>query len=158
MKNLFKQVSKTSGHATFPDYDVVIEKNESSLMIDFENSILRISWKGIVTAETAGFLLASALNEVQSSNISYVLLDRVQLEVFTKGSRLWIKEDFLKSKVKVLCDTLNIKKVASLKPKTSMGSIYAHLISSAIKIVFPTLPLAEFESERQALNWFQVND
>ena len=47
-----------------------------------------------MTAETAGFLLASALNEVQSSNISYVLLDRVQLEVFTKGSRLWIKEDF----------------------------------------------------------------
>ena len=143
------------GLRTIADFELIEKKNDCSLLIDYENKIVKVSWSGKVGAETASFLLAKALQVIVSGEASTILLDRKNLDEFSKGARLWIKEDFLKERVRHQSN--RIKKIATIKSVTPMGGIYSNLISAAIKIVLPFLAMAEFQSEEEAFGWL-TND
>lgn len=133
------------------DFELLVTKDGSSVLLDRENAVVKVSWIGKVGAETASYLFSKALNEIKEGNATSLLLDRSHLEEFSKGARLWIKEDFLTQRVKPFSH--QITKVAAVKPTTSMGGIFSNLISAAIRIVMPFLAMAEFHSEKDAFNW-----
>lgn len=134
-------------------FDHLVEKNGSTLSIDDEHEVLKVSWNGIVTAETASFILGSALVEVSNGNASKILLDRGGLGVFTKGTRLWIKEDFLSKRAKSVFN--RIDKIASIIPRDPNSTIYANLVTASIKITFPGLAINEYSKEASALEWLK---
>lgn len=133
------------------DFELVIEDNQSCLLWNSENGILWVRWRGIVDAKTASSILASALNSVEQGHASKVLLDRSAIEEFTTGARLWIKEDFLKKRAQPLSHL--IEKIGSVKPDKSMARIYSHLVSSIIRVVFPSFSIVEFNSSIEAIDW-----
>ena len=148
---MIKQVTITVNS----DFELVQAKNSCQLLLDQEHSIIKISWKGKVGAETASFLLSKALNIIKEGDASTLLLDRTYLDEFSKGARMWIKEDFLTKRVKPISHL--IEKIATVKPITPMGGIFSNLISAAIKIVMPFMKMAEFRDEVDACQWL-VND
>lgn len=133
------------------DYRMLESMNDSTLFIDVENQIVKILWVGEVDELTASFLLTKAANEIEAGNATKILLNRKFLSQFTTEARKWIKEDLLRGRAKTLVH--QVDKVATVKSSTSMGNLFATLVSSSIKIVFPNLNMSRFDTEIQARKW-----
>lgn len=120
-------------------------------MLETNSSIIKVSWKGIVTTEVAAHILETATKEMLDRNMCKILLDRERLELYTKGARVWIKEFFSNKRATGALD--DIDKVACVRPVNSEAIIYAHLVSSNIKIAFPYWRIEEYENEQKAIEW-----
>lgn len=133
------------------NYKILESRNDSTLLIDEENQIVKILWVGEVDELTASYLLTRAANEIENGYAKRILLNRKFLGQFTTEARKWIKDDLLKGRAKKMAHMVD--KVATVKSSTTMGDLFATLVSSSIKIVFPRLNMSRFDTESEARKW-----
>ncbi|MEO1253626.1 MAG: STAS/SEC14 domain-containing protein [Bacteroidota bacterium] len=112
---------------------------------------MKIEWHGQVALETASELLNKGADFVEKDVCSKILLNRKNLQEFTKEARNWIKEDLLKKRAKILVH--KVEKVATVKSSTNIGNMFATILSTATKLVFPGLSMNNFETEEEAIEW-----
>jgi len=136
---------------TAEHFEEIESKNDCSILLDEERCIIAVRWTGKVDAETAGYIMANVLAEIKAGNANAIFFDLVKLDEFSFAARSWLKDDFLINKLKPENDL--IRKIAYIKPATSMGGIYSNLFISAIKIVIPFTSVSGFEKLEQATRW-----
>jgi len=130
----------------YSDFKYITEKEGSMLLLDITNKIAKVVWNGEVNKETASFILNEGADLIEDGSATMLLLNRKNLTQFSKEARQWIKDDLLKNRGKVLIH--RVRKVATVKSTTTMGNLFANVVSSAIKIVFPKLKMTHFDKDR----------
>lgn len=132
-------------------YTILKEVNGSTVSLNKEKDIVRIEWDGVVDIEEAKTILTIGADQIEKGTAKNLLLNRKNLEEFSTAARLWIKEDLLKGRAKKLVK--QVHKVAMVNASSTMGSVFANFISTAIKLVYPNLSMSKFQSEDEALEW-----
>ncbi|MEP1921492.1 MAG: hypothetical protein ABJI55_11905 [Ekhidna sp.] len=136
------------------NFKIIEIKKGSSLSLDSVNAIVKIEWEGHVNLETAQFLLTRAADEIEKGIATKILLNRKSLEQFANDARKWIKDDFLRGRARTLVHL--VEKVATVKSSTKIGDLFASVVSSSIKLVFPRLRMSRFDTEDEATKWLLV--
>ncbi|MEO9872626.1 STAS/SEC14 domain-containing protein [Ekhidna sp.] len=132
-------------------FDFVSEENGSLLLLNKELRIVKIEWHGRVDAHTASEILNKGADLIEKGICTRLLLNRKELDEFTKEARQWIKDDLLKKRAKSLVH--KVEKVATVKSVTKMGNLFATILSTATRIVFPGLKMNNFDTEEEAISW-----
>ncbi|MEM9339542.1 MAG: hypothetical protein AAGA66_12485 [Bacteroidota bacterium] len=130
---------------------LVNESEGNELYVDYKSKIVKIIWNGIVDVEPASKLLTIGANLIESRECNKILLCRQELNEFTIQARLWIKQELLMKRAKKLAG--DVEKIAAVNARTIKGSVFANFISSAIKLILPSLVLKKFHDEGEALTW-----
>ncbi len=134
-------------------FEFVLEENGSLLLINKELRIVKIEWHGRVEVDTASKLLSKGADFIENGGYTKLLLNRKKLDEFTKETRQWIKDDLLKKRAKSLVH--KVENVATVKSISQMGNLFATILSTAIKIVFPSLKMMSFDTEEEAIDWMR---
>ncbi|MEQ8907509.1 hypothetical protein [Ekhidna sp.] len=130
-------------------FEVVYEMDGSSFEVDKTNGIARIIWKGNVNIKTAKHLVIHCARAIEKGN-KKLLIDQSTLDQFDTEARLWIKV-FIKSSIGNVSSKLLM--LASIKPKSTKGSIFSHFASSELKEALPNLDMRRFDAVEEALDW-----
>ncbi len=133
------------------NYSTIAVADESELMINNVNGIVKVVWNGIVNLETAQALLTRGADFIEDGTCDKIILDRQLLEEFTTDARMWIKNDLFKNRAKRLAS--NVSKMAMIEPQSVMGRIVSKMISSVIPLIFPNLKTKKFSQEADAYQW-----
>ncbi len=131
--------------------EFIFEKNNSQLLVDRTNKIVFVEWQGEVEIETAQSILNGGADLIEDGSANKILLDRKNLIEFTKETSKWIKDDLLRNRGKELVK--QVEKVASVRSQTTMGNLFANVVSAAIRIIFPGIRMKNFEEKGEALEW-----
>ena len=132
-------------------FKVVTQKEKNLLLFDEVNGLLQIQENGCVDLNTARALRTSAISLIEDYKVNKLLLNRKWLHEYTKEARKWIINDHYIRNKSLLNEHLEL--IATVKPVDSMGCIYAHLLSSNIKIFLKKTSLADFDQEADAMGW-----
>ena len=143
--------NKSRNYTSPGTYRVIIRMKGSCLSIDRMNKIVKVDWKGTVDLATTKLLLTQAADLIEADEAKRLLLNRKNLTEFSKQARLWIREELLMKRAKLIVH--KVEKIAAVKSSSDMGKVFAHIISTSIKVVFPRLKLVEFQSEEDARHW-----
>ena len=135
-------------------FDVVLKEGVSTLSVDRNSKVLKITWHGRLNLDSTSKILNRGIEFIENGACDKILLNRIHLEEFTKDANDWIKQDILKARGKSLVH--KVEKVATVKSTTTMGNLFATVASSAIKIVYPNLNMRNFDSEENAIDWLLV--
>ncbi len=131
--------------------EFVLEENNCHVLIDRVNKLVMIKWQGYVELDTAKKILLAGSNFIEDESATRILLNRKNLDQFSKETNKWIKDDLLKNRAKKLVHL--VEKVATVKSGTTIGNLFSNLISTSIRIVFPGLKMKSYDNEAEALNW-----
>ena len=131
--------------------EVVLEDNECHVQFNQEHKIVVIKWFGIVDLPTAQNILMKGSNFIEDGRATRILLDRRNLNQFSKEASKWIRDDLLRNRAKKLVHLVD--KVATVKPRTAIGTIFSNVVSTAIRIVFPGLRMKSYDNQVEAFEW-----
>ncbi|MCR9251698.1 MAG: hypothetical protein NXI20_14830 [bacterium] len=133
------------------NYTVIIEKEGSQLLVNYEQRILKVVWSGKVSLDTAQTILNLGGDFIEDETCDKIILDRLLLEEFSTDARLWIKNDLLKNRAKRLSS--KVSQMAMIEAQTSIGAIFSKMISAAITLIIPNLKTKRFKSLDEANSW-----
>ncbi len=132
------------------NFQIMSEKNGSEFLLDQVNGMGRINWNGQVDIHTAKKLLRTAFDAISFHNCTKLILDHSQLIVFDTEARVWVKE-LISYKAESVNDKL--VKMASISPKSSIGSMFSNFAGEILKDELPHLTMKRFDNLEDALYW-----
>ena len=132
-------------------FKIVAQREKSLLLYDAENKLLEIQENGYIDMLTAKTLREKATEHIAKYDVNKLLLNRRWLGEYSKEARKWIINEYYKGQKQLLNEQIEL--VATIKPVDSIGGIYAHLLSTNIKIFLPTVTLVDFDQEADAMGW-----
>ena len=132
-------------------FKIVAQREKSLLLYDAENKLLEIQENGYIDMLTAKTLREKATEHIAKYDVNKLLLNRRWLGEYSKEARKWIINEYYKGQKQLLKEQIEL--VATIKPVDSIGGIYAHLLSTNIKIFLPTVTLVDFDQEADAMGW-----
>lgn len=133
------------------NFKFVFEKNGCFVLLERDAKIVKVIWYGKVDLETASAILTRGADLVEEGLADKLLLNRRELIEFDKEARNWIKEDLLKVRAKRIVHLVD--KVATINSKTTLGNLFATVVSTAIRLFYPSLRMSSFETEEDAASW-----
>ena len=132
-------------------FKIVAQRDKSLVLYDAENKLIEIQENGYVDMLTAKTLRETATEHIAKYDVNKLLLNRRWLGECSKDARKWIINEYYKGQKQLLNEQIEL--VATIKPIDSIGGIYAHLLSTNLKIFLPTVTLVDFDQEADAMGW-----
>ena len=132
-------------------FKIVAQRDKSLVLYDAENKLIEIQENGYVDMLTAKTLRETATEHIAKYDVNKLLLNRRWLGEYSKDARKWIINEYYKGQKQLLNEQIEL--VATIKPIDSIGGIYAHLLSTNLKIFLPTVTLVDFDQEADAMGW-----
>lgn len=133
-----------------PEFTHVAEKSGSTISTDKNSGIAKIAWKGHVDIHAAKKLIKLGFEAIEFHGYKKLILDHSDLVAFDTEARVWVKE-LLKFRAQRVNDKLT--KLASISPKTSIGSVYSNFAGDVLKEELPHLKMKRFDALSDALKW-----
>ncbi len=120
------------------------------VLADYTNGVLKVEWNGVVQLNSVREILTTGANLIENNHCTKILLNRAKLEEFTIDSRMWVKNEFLIKKRRLV---RKVKKVGTVNAMTAKGTVFANFLTTIIKIIYPNLHIQQFNSEEMAIDW-----
>lgn len=132
------------------DFSILKKVHDSMLLVDKENSICVLRWKGRIDLETASELLTLGAAATMLNGYKKMLIDRRSLIEFDNEARIWI-DNWIKNKARTI--SLKDGKIAIINSEGVLAHIFNNVFNSTISMVFPHLKLRKFDNATRAIEW-----
>ena len=120
------------------------------LIIDHENKIIEVKWRGILELESSREMFAMCTEAAKDLGYSKVMLNRLDITDITEETRKWIKGEYLRNEAKKILPYLT--HVATVESKSD-ENIWFKAFNFLVGLLVGKVKMKNFRSRQQAIKW-----